>query len=156
MKVAPQRTYNRSAMINPPLPLEREKSPRYEKHQVQTFKCRVDPTDDKSLQYDIAVPFFDEGTPEEWIYFQRCLERTFSGQGDTTGPQQYKKVRMLLQGEALTAFEAYVSTVANHLETLTSLKDALSAVTGSVFPKKASQIQKRFLRRFLRLSLIHI
>ena len=150
MKVAPQRTFNRSAMIKPPLPLEKVKSPRYEKHQVQTFKCRVDPTDDKSSQYEIAVPFFDSGTPEEWIYFQRCLERAFSGQGDTTGPQQYKKTRMLLQGEALTAFEAHVSTTAGHSESVNSLKEALGAVTNSVFPKKAAQVQKRFLRRFLR------
>jgi len=150
MKVAPQRTYNKSAMINPPLPLEKVKSPRYEKHQVQTFKCRVDPTDLNSSQYEIAVPFFDAGTPEEWIYFQRCLERAFGGQGDTTGPQQYKKVRMLLQGEALTAFEAFVTTTANHKETLNSLKEALGAVTDSVFPKKSAQVQKRYLRRFLR------
>ena len=145
MKVVPQRTFNRSAMIKPPLPLEKVKSPRYEKHQVQTFKCRVDPTDDKSSQYEIAVPFFDSGTPEEWIYFQRCLERAFSGQGDTTGPQQYKKTRMLLQGEALTAFEAHVSTTPGHSETVNSLKEALGAVTNSVFPKNAAQVQKRFL-----------
>ena len=150
MKVAPQRTFNKSAMIKPPLPLEKVKSPRYEKHQVQTFKCRVDPTDDKSSQYEIAVPFFDAGTPEEWIYFQRCLERAFGGQGDTTGLQQYKKVRMLLQGEALTAFEAHVTTAVNHAETVNSLKEALGAVTDSVFPKKLAQVQKRFLRRFLR------
>ena len=50
MKVAPTRTYKKAAMLKPPLPLEKVKSPRYEKHQVQTFKCRVDPADNKLAQ----------------------------------------------------------------------------------------------------------
>ena len=56
---------------------------------------------------------------------------------------------MILQGGALTAFEAHMSTTDNHLETLNSVEEALGAVTDSVFPKKLVHMQKRFLQRFL-------
>lgn len=85
MKVAPQHTFNKLAIIKMPLPLEKVKSPRYKKHQVQTFKCCVNPMDNTLSQYKIVVPFFDAGTQEEWIYFQQWLEQAFYGQGDTTG-----------------------------------------------------------------------
>ena len=58
---------------------------------------------------------------------------------------------MLLLGEALAAFEGYVSAQpATFKETQETFKKALSAVTESVFPKRAAQVQKRYLRRFLR------
>ena len=65
MKVPPTCTHNKPVMLKPPLPLEKVKIPQFKKHQVQMFKCRIDPTEDKSTQYNIAVPFFDTGTPEE-------------------------------------------------------------------------------------------
>ena len=108
MKVHTPQTFNRQTAIKPPIGLERPPTPRFNKDQIQTFKCKNEPTNRDSAQYEIAVPYFSTGTPEEWIYFQRCLKRAISGQGDTTGPQQFKKVRMLLQGESLAAFEAQV------------------------------------------------
>ena len=151
MKLATPRSFNRPAAVKPPIELERPVNPNYTKDQIQTFKCKTDPSDSSSSQYDIAVPYFDTGTPEQWIYFQRCFRRAVNGQGDTNGPKQYKKARMLLQGEALAAFEGQVSSQGiTHVETLNSFKSALAAVTESVFPKRAAQVQKRYLRRFLR------
>ena len=67
------------------------------------------------------------------------------GQGDGDGPKKYAKARMMLQGEAATAFEAQVDSVNNHSMTNPSYKQAINAVTETVFPKKAAQIQKRYL-----------
>ena len=150
MKLSVPRTFNRTMSVMPPIELKRPHAPKFNKDQVQTFKCRVDPTKPDSSPYDISVPYFSAGLPEEWIYFLRCLERAFKGQGDTTGTTQYAKVRLLLLGEALSAFEFHVATTEHHTETKELLKLALSAVADTVFPKRAAQIQRRYVRRFLR------
>ena len=89
MKLSNPRAFNRPTVIQPPVPLERMATPKFGKDQVQTFKCRNDPAEPSSAQYDITVPFFSTGTPEEWIYFQRCLRRAMIGQGDGDGAKKY-------------------------------------------------------------------
>eukprot|EP00957_Ditylum_brightwellii_P181408 13818543-Ditylum_brightwellii.AAC.1 len=38
-----------------------------EKGQYHTYKLCTTPTDLTSPVYELSIPFFDEGTPEEWI-----------------------------------------------------------------------------------------
>ena len=122
----------------------------FNKDQTQTFKCKNDPIVSTSSAYDVAVPYFESETSEEWIYFQRYLRRAFIGQGDNNGPQQYSKVCMLLQDEALAAFENPVFSVGNiHTETKAFLQEAVNTITESVFFKRTTQVQKRYLRHFL-------
>eukprot|EP00957_Ditylum_brightwellii_P046812 3553421-Ditylum_brightwellii.AAC.1 len=40
-----------------------------ERGQFQTYKLRTTPMDATLPVYKLSVPFFDEGTPEEWIKF---------------------------------------------------------------------------------------
>eukprot|EP00957_Ditylum_brightwellii_P149824 11409969-Ditylum_brightwellii.AAC.1 len=40
-------------------------------NQSHTYKLHTTPTDATSPIYKLSVPFFNEGTPEEWIKF-RC------------------------------------------------------------------------------------
>ena len=138
MKLSVPRTFNRTMSVMPPIELKRPHAPKFNKDQVQTFKCRVDPTKSESSPYDISVPYFSDGTPEEWIYFLRCLNRAYKGQGDTLGVEKFAKIRMMLQGEALAAFEAEVNSVPNNTLTLPDLKNAVQAVTTLVFPDRAA------------------
>ena len=87
MKLTTPCTFNRPTAIKPPIGLERPPTPRFNKDQIQTFKCKNEHTNCDSAQYKIAVPYFSTGTLEEWIYFQQCLKRAITGQGDTSGPQ---------------------------------------------------------------------
>eukprot|EP00957_Ditylum_brightwellii_P091576 6972756-Ditylum_brightwellii.AAC.1 len=41
--------------------------------QFHTFKLHTTPADVTSPLYELSVPFFDCGTPEEWIQFRRSL-----------------------------------------------------------------------------------
>lgn len=62
---------------------------------------------------------------------------------------------MLLQGEALPAFEAQVSNVGNlYIKITGSIRDALVAVTNTVFPKQVTQVQKGILDVFFENSMI--
>ena len=67
--------------------------------------CRTDPTDETSSSYDLPIPYFSTGTPEEWLRFVRNLSKVFVGQNLTIGPQQYACIRRLLDGNSLIVFE---------------------------------------------------
>ena len=87
MKLSILCTFNRTMSVIPPIKLKRLHLWKFNKDQVQTFKCCVDPTKPDSIWYNVSVPYFSNGTPEGWIYFLRCLNRVFKGQGDTAlGP----------------------------------------------------------------------
>ena len=150
MKVSPPRHYNRRSLVVPPISVEKESTKTLSKDKYQSYKCRTTPTDKDSPTYEIAVPYFGDGTPEKWIQFLRLLKQVFKGQGDSTGPARFVKARQLLVGNALTSFESHVSSIDGHTETLASFKLAMMAVSQDVFPKRAAQTQKRYLRRYLR------
>ena len=150
MKVSPPRHYNRRSLVVPPISVEKESAKTLSKDKYQSYKCRTTPTDKDSPTYEIAVPYFGDGTPEKWIQFLRLLKQVFKGQGDSTGPARFVKARQLLVGNALTSFESHVSSIDGHSETLASFKLAMMAVSQDVFPKRAAQTQKRYLRRYLR------
>eukprot|EP00957_Ditylum_brightwellii_P006416 487243-Ditylum_brightwellii.AAC.1 len=52
--------------------------------------------------YKLSVPFFDKGTPKEWIKFRHGLQAVLKGQNATQGPPSYAVVKTLLEGDALT------------------------------------------------------
>eukprot|EP00957_Ditylum_brightwellii_P087070 6627293-Ditylum_brightwellii.AAC.1 len=52
--------------------------------------------------YKLSVPFFGEGTPEEWIRLQRGLQAMLKGQNVMQGPASYTVANTLLKGNALT------------------------------------------------------
>eukprot|EP00957_Ditylum_brightwellii_P199971 15244260-Ditylum_brightwellii.AAC.1 len=35
----------------------------------QTYKLRINPKDEKSTVYNLVVPYYEVGTPEEWLQF---------------------------------------------------------------------------------------
>ena len=84
MKITPPRHYNHKSLVVPPIPIEREEQKTLRKEKVQTFKCRTDPSNRDSPAYEVYVPYFSDGTPEQWIYFLRTLKQVMKGQGDTT------------------------------------------------------------------------
>eukprot|EP00957_Ditylum_brightwellii_P168872 12853769-Ditylum_brightwellii.AAC.1 len=61
----------------------------FERRQYHTYKPCTTPADATSPIYKLSVPFFDEGTPEEWIKFQCRLQTVLKGQNVTQGPPSY-------------------------------------------------------------------
>eukprot|EP00957_Ditylum_brightwellii_P109008 8315583-Ditylum_brightwellii.AAC.1 len=73
--------------------------------QFHAYKLRTTPADVTSPIYKLSVPFFDGGTPEEWIKFRCGLSAVLKGQNVTQGPPSYAVAKTLLKGDALTVFE---------------------------------------------------
>eukprot|EP00957_Ditylum_brightwellii_P100151 7632288-Ditylum_brightwellii.AAC.1 len=70
--------------------------------QYHTYRLRSNPADTDSPTYELAIPFFDKGTPEEWIKFRRGLQAVLKEQNMTQDPASYAVAKTLLKGDALT------------------------------------------------------
>eukprot|EP00957_Ditylum_brightwellii_P065530 4970849-Ditylum_brightwellii.AAC.1 len=71
MKIAPIATKSSNPDVKRAIiPFQRSAPRNLEKGQYHTYKLRTAPADPTSPVYKLVVPFFDEGTPEEWIKFR--------------------------------------------------------------------------------------
>ena len=135
-------------IVNPIIPLDRPTRANVSKSDSLTFKLRAVPTEADSSTYELTVPYFKTGKPEELLNFIRDLRKIIVGQNVTTGPNQFALARRLLQGDALAAFDR--AAEATGAETVVNFKTVLGELIKHVFPKRAISTQKRYMRRFLR------
>ena len=134
--------------IVPIIGLNRPEKQTLNKGEYVVLKCRTDPTDETSSSYDLPIPYFSTGTPEEWLRFVRNLSKVYVGQNLTTGPQQYACIRRLLDGNALTVFELSAAELGN--PTVLNAEALIKDLRDQLFPQRALQQQKRYMRRSLR------
>ena len=88
--------------LPPPILLERPEPKELEKDDYMTFKLKTNPASRNIAEYSLNVPYFRDGSPEEWLKFLMNLKRLFEGQNITTGPHKFTMVRRLLIGESLS------------------------------------------------------
>eukprot|EP00957_Ditylum_brightwellii_P029058 2195228-Ditylum_brightwellii.AAC.1 len=87
------------------IPFQRPAPKPLERGQFHTYKLFTTPADATFPLYKLSVPFFDCGTPEEWIQFRHSLTVVLKGQNVTQDPPSYAAAKILLKGDALTVFE---------------------------------------------------
>eukprot|EP00957_Ditylum_brightwellii_P197836 15071121-Ditylum_brightwellii.AAC.1 len=81
--------------------------------QYHTYKLCTTLTDATSPIYKLSVPFFNKGTPEEWIKFRRGLQAVLKGQNVTQDPPSYAVAKILLKGNTLPVFRQAENTHGN-------------------------------------------
>ena len=149
----------KSGFLPPPIPLARPEKRELSKEEYLTMKLRSIPDKATSPTYDLNVPYFDSGTPEEWLKLLENLKRVFTGQNLTTASTKYAMTRRLLMGDALSQFDAKAEELRKAAEapeggvweeTDKNLTACLNSVTEKVMPKRALQTQKRYMRRIIR------
>ena len=133
MKVVVKGNYQQRRFVPPPIPYERPEKKELKKSEYVMMKLRSDPAVAESQTYELAVPYFRSGTPEEWLLFKRALLKVIVRQNITTGPNKYAMVRCLLEGDALAKFNEKVLQRGN--ETNQNFDLVLHDVTEHVFPK---------------------
>ena len=126
--------------LKPAIPFTRGPGKKLERGEYHAYKLRTVPGDSNSPVYELSVPFFSAGTPEEWLKFMKNIQAVFVGQDVTTGPTQFAMAKALLKGDALSVFET--STLARGTMTVANFKSCLQDITTHVFPAKATQTQK--------------
>ena len=135
--------------IVPVIPLIRpEAKSSLGKGDYTVIKCKTTPNAANSATYDLPIPYFRSGSTEEFLKWKRNVDRALTGQGITDGPGKYNLTRKLLDGDALMVFNVKTTQIGS--ETNTHYEEVMRALAEHVFPIKALQTQKRFMRRFLR------
>eukprot|EP00957_Ditylum_brightwellii_P008094 613816-Ditylum_brightwellii.AAC.1 len=114
MKTVPTSKQSNPNVKRAVIALQRPSPRQLKRGQYHTYKLRTTPTDATSPIYKLSVPFFDKGTPEEWIKFRRGLQAVLKGQNVMQGPPSYAVIKTLLKGDALTVFEQAENTHSNH------------------------------------------
>eukprot|EP00957_Ditylum_brightwellii_P038390 2902041-Ditylum_brightwellii.AAC.1 len=84
------------------IPFPRPAPRQLEHAQFHAYKIRSTPADVTSPIYKLSAPFFDGGTPEEWIKFRHGLSTVLKDQNVTQGPPSYVVAKTLLKGDTLT------------------------------------------------------
>eukprot|EP00957_Ditylum_brightwellii_P085122 6472215-Ditylum_brightwellii.AAC.1 len=69
MKTAPTSRHSNPDVKQAIIAFQRPSPRQLKRDQYHTYKLRTTPAGATSLIYKISVPFFDEGTPKEWIKF---------------------------------------------------------------------------------------
>jgi hypothetical protein len=127
----------------PPIQLQRPRRTEWESGTYLSLKLSAVPGNNDSPTYSMSVRYFDNGTPEEWLMFQKALSKVLIGQNITTGPPTYGMARRLLEGEALSKFDE--SALLHGAETLIHYVAVIGDITIYVFPMRALQIQQRYM-----------
>ena len=141
------RILQKKALV-PPITLERPEKEALEKGQYMDFKCKTNPSANDSATYNLPIPYFRAGKPEEWLRFRMNFDKVIAGQSITLAEHKFALARKLIEGDALAAFNEEAGRHRNM--TNATLTTCLDAVTAHVFPAQALRTQTRYMRRFLR------
>ena len=104
MKIAKKKVRITSPLVNPIIDLERPLEKVLKKGEYIAIKCHNTPGDNDSGSYEINLPYYGGGTPEEWLVWKDKLLKALDGQGISTGPQRYTFTERLLTGDAKATY----------------------------------------------------
>jgi hypothetical protein len=103
--------------------------------------------------YRKFVRKFEEGTPQQWIDLLKDLEEIWTQNSMTGGTDRASTVRALVRGESAIAFEAALTDTMVDVEGISTrtttdhVTTALQAVTTTVFPHRALEMQRQWMQR---------
>lgn len=140
--------HSKKRYVPPVIPYERPVKKQLKKDEFLTYKLQSDPENSESPTYELTVPFFGTGTPEELLIFLRDIRKVIIGQNLHTGPTKYALLRRCLTGDALAAFDRAAQK--NGEESNENFESSLKDLIRYVFPRKSLATQKRYMRHFLR------
>eukprot|EP00957_Ditylum_brightwellii_P081022 6162712-Ditylum_brightwellii.AAC.1 len=90
MRMVPTKTGQGNKDVKQSIILHQRPTPKpLERGQFNNYKLCTIPAYATSPLYKLLVPFFESGTPKEWILFRRGLIMVLKGQNITQGPPSY-------------------------------------------------------------------
>ena len=120
---------------------------------IYQLKVKATATSASAEKYKLSVRRFSEGTPRELIVLLESLAEIWTQNSVTSASDRLAIIRTMLRGEALSLFEeALVSARLEEHGVETDLEPAhldagLEGVKCGVFPHRALEIQKLWMRR---------
>ena len=141
-------TVARRCQVLPPISFERPTKKELQQGDYHMYKLRNHPAEEQSPVYELSLHYFCSGTCEEYLLFEKNLNRVTTGQGATSGPNKFLVARRLLEGDALMTFNNALPAGTNGMNA--TFETCLQARRNSIFPHRAVLMQKQYLRRFVR------
>ncbi len=126
----------------PVIPFKRVEK-RLNKEDRVVVRLRSKPDDKESDTYDLTVPYFKEGPPEEWLLFLLKFEEVLKGQAITETHSKAAMLGRLLKGDALAIFNTAWN--AAPMKTDDVFENALRSVSIHVFPWRALSLQEKYM-----------
>ena len=136
--------------LGPPLPLSKTIPEKTDKTELVRYDLRTVSTNNAAgaQKYQIHVRKFNNGTVEEYITLREKLEEIFRQNEVDDGDDQVGIVRSILHGTSLTAFNVVIAR--NEIIFPATVSEGLVAVGLTVFPHRALEVQKLWMRRQMR------
>ena len=144
MKIAKKKVRMQTPLVNLIIDLER---PLKKNGAYITVKCHNTPGDNDSGSYEINLPYYGGGTPEEWPVRKDKLFKTSDSQGISMAPQRYMIIERLLTSDAKATFSQ--AALVTGICTIDNFNKALLEMTKLAFPAYAVFKQKRLMCRYL-------
>ena len=147
MKIAKKKVRMHTPLVNPIIDLERPLEKVLKKREYIAIKCHSTPADNDSGSYEINLPYYRGGSPEEWLIWKQKLLKALDGQGISTGHLWYTFTERLLTGDAIATFNQAALGIG--ICTIDKFNKIFLEMTKHTFPAYAFCEQKRYLRRHL-------
>ena len=143
-------TKSTKSIYEPSLPLIEEKIGEVDKAELVTFTLKSKRGGAaNSPTYKLSVRRFEEGTPLDFITLLKSLIEIWTQNSLDSGSDRLATVRTLLRGEALTTFEGAIDASGQNTDA-DDVNLALGEVKSEVFPHRALEFQKNWMRRRMR------
>ncbi len=117
---------------HPPVIPFRRAEKKFGKEDRIVVRLRSNPEEKDGDTYDLTVPYFKEGPPEEWLMFLAKFEEVLKGQAITETHSKAAMLGRLLQGDALVIFNTAWN--AAPVKTEDVFENTLQSVSIHVFP----------------------
>eukprot|EP00957_Ditylum_brightwellii_P090321 6878682-Ditylum_brightwellii.AAC.1 len=117
------------------------------KGDYQMYKLRTVPYNTNSPTYDLAVPFLNTRSVEEWLKFWHNLEAVITRQNITDPQGMYTTTKSMLREDALIAFKNTKGV--NRPQSELVYKNTMVAVHMHMFPLQAYITQTRYMNQTL-------
>ena len=135
-------------LVIPIIPYERPVKTEFVKGDYIVIKCRTNPANADSPTYEIPIPYFRTGTPEQYLKWLCNARKACVGQNCVSSAEKFGMFKRLLEGEAKAVFsmeeERGEITSDEHFET------CVNKLTEHVFPTLAAVTQNRYMKRFMK------
>ena len=119
----------------------------YKKVVYISFKCYNTPGDNETEFYEINLPYYGEGSPEEWLVGKDKLVKFLDGQGISTELHSYTFSERLLTSDEKATFNQTALDIG--IRTVDNFNKVLAKMTKHAFPAYTFREQKRYLCRYL-------
>ena len=144
----------RALLLKPSLPLVEEKRDAPRKTSTIGFTLKVRPGGNNDHTYKKTIGLFSEGTPHCWLETMRSIKEVWTQNGLNGAMDRASVVRAVLRDDALTQFDSALesSRAGRGAAQLVvgDVESALNAVSSAVFPYRALEIQKLWMRRHMK------